>query len=145
MPDHTKAAIVLPLSPGGYIHLALRQPGTRFAGLFVPPGGHRDTLPDGTLEPARLAAVRELDEETRLLVPASRLFELDEMTAMAADGEACGGTFYLLHLLPGESLLSVEPEMQGPWRAYTYRDAATLPLTPVCRSLVLALAAGYMR
>lgn len=143
--NDVKAAIVLPISWGGAIHLALRMHGTRFEGCYSPPGGHQDILPDGTREPARLAALRELREETGLLVAPERLEELDEMTSMAADGMPCGGTFYLLRLRPDEALLSTEPDAHGPWRAYSYADAVGLPSTPCCRSLIRALAAGYMR
>lgn len=143
--DHTKAAIVLPLTWDGQIILAVRQPGTRFEGRWSPPGGHRDPLPDGTIEPARLAAIRELREEMGLQVAPERLEELDELTAMADDGRPCGGTFYLLRLRQNELPVDTEPDQHGPWRKHTYERAKELPTTPGVRALIRALAAGYLR
>lgn len=133
--DMTHSAIVLPVR-AGRIALSERAPGTRMAGTHASPGGSIDPE-DASV---RAAARRELFEETGLEVPEERLLYLGKLTATGEDWQPIGGHFFLLPLEEGEELQHTEPDKHGPWKWYTFTEAARLPLPVVSQALVLALA-----
>lgn len=137
MPDFTNAVIILPMGPGGLIHLAQRLPGIRLAGYYATPGGK--------IEPGEgpaQAAQRELREEAALEPEPWRLRYIGRHTGIAPDGAEAGGFFFLLHLLPGERLANAEPDKHTPWAPVPLARAATLPLFPPLEGLIRTLAAG---
>lgn len=133
--DMTHSAIILPVR-AGRIALAERLPGTRMAGTFSAPGGGID--PEDASIPA--AARRELAEETGLDLPEARFHYLGKLTATGEDWQPVGGHFFLLPLEEGEELKHTEPEQHGPWKWYTFSEAARLPLPAVSQPLLLLLA-----
>ena len=133
--DLTHSVIVFPVR-AGKVALAQRQQGMRMAGQYVTPGGSIDPEDDSI----PVAALRELKEETALEVPESRLVYLGHLTTKGDDWQPIGGHFFMLRLAEDEELKQTEPDAQGPWEWYGYREAAALPLAPVTRSLVHLLA-----
>lgn len=136
--DYTHAVVILPIRDGR-ICLCLRKPGRRLAGKYASPAG--------SIEPGEEvldAALRELREETGeelAKAAAGRLVYLGKVTGKdEEDWQPVGGHFFLLPLEEGEELRQEEPEKHGPWRWYTYREAAALPLPAISRSFIHLLA-----
>lgn len=129
--DMTHSVIVIPVRDGR-VALAERLAGTRLAGMFTSPGGGVDPE-DVTLE---AAAVRELEEEAGLGVDPKRLVYLGKLTDTGPDWQPVGGHFFLLPMKPEEELVQKEPTQHGPWKWYSFREAAALRLPPVSRSLI---------
>lgn len=131
------AAIVLAVRPGKVV-LCRRKPGRRFAGLYSPPSG---SVEPG--ETPQAAGVREVLEESGLVVAESRLEPLGHMeTVWPYDGMPCGGMFYLLRLEAGEVLEQREPHKHEAWEEFSFQEAAALPLPPLTQPLLQCLAVG---
>lgn len=144
--DFTQAVIVIPIRDGK-IPLAERMPGTRMAGMFVTPGGSINL--EGETEEGEevdtsipAAALREYEEETGATAEESELTYLGHLVSRGADLWPIGGHFFLLRVKPGVELVTPETEKdkQGPWKWYSFREAAKLPLPPVSLSLIHLLA-----
>lgn len=133
--DLSHSVIILPIR-GARIALAERLAGSRMAGTFASPGGSID--PEDASIPA--AAQRELLEETGLKVEPRRLLYLGKLVATGEDWQPVGGHFFLLRVADGEELQHTEPGQHGPWKWYTYQEAARLRLPPVSQPMLLLLA-----
>lgn len=119
---HEGAVIIIPRRPDNKIILSQRLNKDRpFAGCYAAPGG---TVEDG--EEPRVAALRELKEETGLEVTSDRLVFLKRTGPHLTPVEQSGSgkpyymSYFLLDLAEDEVLKRTEPEKQGQWEARTY-------------------------
>lgn len=142
----TDSVIVIPIR-AGKVPLAERLPGTRMAGQYVTPGGsiNRPGNEDGEEVDASIvaAARREFEEEAGLAVDEKRFIYLGHSeTKSEADWRPIGGHFFLLPLEEGEepTRRKEEEDKQGPWKWYSFREAAALPLPAITRGYIHLLA-----
>lgn len=96
-------------TPDGQIYMARRTAKDRpFCGLWAAPGG---SVEDG--ETPRQAGVREVEEETGLVVAPERLFKLGRRDN--GSGTQYHMTYFGLNLLASERPLVTEPHKQSEW------------------------------
>ncbi len=117
-----EGAVVIPRLPDGQIMLAQRLSKDRpFLGCYAAPGG---SVEEG--EEPRVAAVRELAEETGLEVDLNRLVFVSRTGPHLTPVEQGGSgityymTYFLLDLADDEVLKRTEPAKQGEWIARSY-------------------------
>jgi 8-oxo-dGTP pyrophosphatase MutT (NUDIX family) len=90
-----------------------------------------------------VAAVRELQEETGLLIDATRLVKLDRVGPIVTPVEQQGSgvpyhmQYYGLDLRVGELPKDTEPTKQGPWELRTWVSwVLGAPLTPYSAEMI---------
>ena len=112
-------AIGVILHRGSKVALSVRTPTAAFANQVTAPGGKVDAT-DQTLE---AAAVRELKEETGLVIDRNRF---RYVTSVNADNYVCA--FFEVNVSIKEEPKNTEPHKHGDWYWYTVENALQLNL-----------------
>lgn len=127
------------------VYLAQRLDKTKpYHLMFAPPGGKMDDVVDAS---PKLAALRELREETGLELTPDRLFyvtEMDSITPLEEKGSNIPFTIYWFaaDLKPGEEPRQIEPHKQGVWIPWTLVGIQSLQMPPGDREAVQKLLRG---
>lgn len=125
--------------PDKQIYMARRTAQNRpFFGMFAAPGG---SVEEG--ETALVAAVRELEEETGLVIDATRLVSLGRRGPIVTPVEEQGSgmpyhmNYYFVNLRVDEIPKCLEPAKQGKWQLGVWVDwILDAPLCPGAHEMI---------